>query len=142
MKLLRRLRDLVDRRRHQCETCEHEYHAGRSIPARVAREAAASGRCRIGRDEYRFERMVDPLTQAVTQNAEREDQGMHVRDSVHLDGGRSAYARCPECGDELVPIIKLEPGLRFNHVGTSGAMVGGVKHPKHRAGGGRRQGDG
>lgn len=126
MSLLRRMRELVQRDSDQCRTCDVHQDPMRFIPARKAHEAFTTGQTRLGGYKYRTDRVVDPLADANQQHAEREEQGMRVGDAVQVDGGSTGNARCPECGDELIPVVELEPGLRIEHGGTSGVGMDGV----------------
>ena len=113
--LLRRIGDLVNSNGDKQEAKDVEERTQEAWVSWVSANDAATGRIRIGRHEFRLERMVDPLADANEHEAEKHRESVCVRNALQLDGQSCNGSGCSESHKHVIPVLNLQPGQRFIH---------------------------
>lgn len=59
------------------------------------------------------QRVIDPLSYTDEHQPQAEQQGMGIGDPLDVNRKAGHCARCTKCNKEVVPVLDLEPGVRF-----------------------------
>lgn len=113
--LLRRIGDLVNSNGDEQETKDVEEGTQEAWISWVSADDAATGRIRIGRHEFRLERMVDPLADANKHDTEKNGESMCICNALQFDGQSRNGAGSAESNKHVIPVLNLQPGQRFIH---------------------------
>ena len=82
-------------------------------PAWMACDDAATRCIDGGVHQPGLQRVVDPLPHSNEHQAQAQEQGVGIGDAFDINGQTGYCARCAKCHKDVVPVLDLEPGVRF-----------------------------